>query len=72
VSEYLRDVGIQVMNWPARSRDLNPMEHLLDNMGRRLEEQMPPPANLKGVRQLVVEVWEDVDQGAIRVESHSQ
>jgi hypothetical protein len=60
------------MNWQARSRDLNPMEHLLDNMGRRLQEQMPPPANLKEVRQLVVEVWEDVDQGAIRVESHSQ
>jgi hypothetical protein len=60
------------MNWPARTPDLNPMEHLLDNMGRRLQEQMPPPANLKEVRQLVVEVWEDVDQGAIRVESHSQ
>jgi hypothetical protein len=42
------------------------MEHLLDNMGRRLQEQMPPPANLKEVRQLVVEIWEDVDQGAIR------
>jgi hypothetical protein len=60
------------MNWPARTPDLNPMEHLLDNMGRRLQEQTLAPANLKEVRQLVVEVWEDVDQGAIRVESHSQ
>jgi hypothetical protein len=38
VSEYLQDVGIQVMNRPGRSPDLNPMKHLWDNMGRGLQE----------------------------------
>jgi hypothetical protein len=63
VKECLRDVGIQFMNWPVRSPDLNPREQLWDNIGKRLQEQMPPPANLNEVRQRVVEIWEDIEQG---------
>jgi hypothetical protein len=54
VSGYLQDVGIQVMNWPARSPDLNPMEHLWNNMGKRLQEQMPLRVN--EVRQRLVQI----------------
>jgi hypothetical protein len=59
------------MNWPARTPDLNPMEHLLDNMGRRLQEQTLAPANLKEIRQRVVQIWEDIYQGAIRALTES-
>ena len=36
VQNYLQEVGINTMDWPARSRDFNPTEHLWDTIGRRL------------------------------------
>jgi transposase len=40
VTDYLHDVGIDTMNWPARSPDLNPIEHLWDVVRNRLERDV--------------------------------
>ena len=34
VNQYLEQEGIERMNWPARSPDLNPIEHAKDMLQR--------------------------------------
>ena len=34
----LRIHNINVLQWPARSQDLSPIEHLLDHLGRQVRE----------------------------------
>ena len=33
VTDYLNNFGVQRMDWPANSQNLNPMEHLWDQLG---------------------------------------
>jgi transposase len=33
---FLQQAEIEILHWPARSSDLNPIEHVWDTMGRRL------------------------------------
>ncbi|GFV11847.1 transposable element Tcb2 transposase [Trichonephila clavipes] len=48
--QLLESEEIERMDWPARSPDLNPIEHLWDFLGRRLESRTLPPVTIRELR----------------------
>ncbi|GFV86273.1 DDE_3 domain-containing protein [Trichonephila clavipes] len=45
------------MEWPARSPDLHPIEHLWDYLGREVAALNPPPRSLHELKQGLLCVW---------------
>lgn len=65
VVDYLRAVEINTMGWPAHSPDLNPIEHVWDNLGRRLKKRNPAPACLDDLKNALQEEWDGIPQDYI-------
>lgn len=67
VTRYLEDVGIRVMQWPARSPDLNPIEHLWDTLKQKVRARNPAPTTLGELEIAVNEEWDRIPQGTIKI-----
>ncbi|GFS51960.1 transposable element Tc3 transposase [Trichonephila clavipes] len=48
--QLLESEDIERMDWPARSPDLNPIEHVWDFLGRRLAARTLPPVMIRELR----------------------
>lgn len=66
VNEYLQEVGISKLDWPARSPDLNPIEHIWDMLKRKVRSSACPPQTLTELRNAALAAWEDIPQVVIR------
>ncbi|UYV77201.1 hypothetical protein LAZ67_15000099 [Cordylochernes scorpioides] len=55
VNEYLQSENIRRMDWPARSPNLNPIEHVWDALGRRIGARHPSPRTLVELRTVLLE-----------------
>ncbi|GFX76629.1 transposable element Tcb2 transposase [Trichonephila clavipes] len=47
VENFLFEEGIVRMEWPACFPDMNPIEHVWDDLGRRVAGHQPPPQTLQ-------------------------
>lgn len=57
VDEFLQEEDIQRMEWPARSPDMNPIEHAWDALGRQIASRQPPPRTLQDLHIALHEEW---------------
>lgn len=64
--DYLQQHNVEVLPWPAYSPDLSPIEHLWDQLGRRLSRRTPAPANRQQLITALQEEWESIPQDNIR------
>ena len=53
--------GFEVMQWPAQSPDLNPIEHLWGHLKRRLASYPNPPGGITELWDRVQKEWEAID-----------
>ena len=53
---YLQQHNIRVLPWPALTPDLNPIEHLWDEVKRRLHNVRPVPATAAELRTAALDV----------------
>lgn len=65
VNEYLQDEGVERMEWPANSPDLNPIEHLWDQLGRSVRQRVTDRTTLAELRLILVEEWNAIPQARV-------
>ena len=64
--QYLEDEGIDTIEWPSRSPDLNPIEQLWDIMFRSIRCSQVAPQTLQELTDALRQIWEDIPQDTIR------
>ncbi|GFT25416.1 transposable element Tcb2 transposase [Trichonephila clavipes] len=63
--QLLESEDIERMDWPARSPDLNPIEHVWDFLGRRLVARTLPPVTIRELRLALQDEWAAMPQQLI-------
>ena len=61
---YLQDVGIQVLRWPFKSPDLNPIEHVWD-LGRRIRHNYSELHIVVQLEQVLLHEWDEIEQDEV-------
>ncbi|GFU69018.1 transposable element Tcb1 transposase [Trichonephila clavipes] len=62
VEDSLFKEGIKRLEWPARSTDMNPIEHVWDALRRRIAGRQPPPQTLQELERALLEEWNRIPQ----------
>ncbi|GBO05985.1 hypothetical protein AVEN_158293-1 [Araneus ventricosus] len=65
VRSYLESETISQMEWPARSPDLNPIEHVWVMLGRQIAGRSVPLGTLHELQQALLQEWALFPQQAI-------
>lgn len=66
VTRYLEQETIERMDWPARSPDLNPVEHAWDMLQRRLSARNRQPETLDELQNALLQEWAQIPQADFR------
>ena len=62
VQQFLQQNNVDHLDWPTRSLDLSPIEHLLDILGQRVRQRVPLPRTLQALSAALQEKWRRIPQ----------
>jgi transposase len=62
VCDFLQDRNVSVLAWPAKSPDVNPIEHVWDLLDRRMRVRAILPRNVWELAGALVEEWGNISQ----------
>ena len=60
VTTYLQANAIETLPWPARSPDLNPLEHIWDILGHQIQKMDSPPQTLDELEAALHREWQQL------------
>jgi transposase len=66
VTAYLQSEAVTSVPWPATNPELNPIEHIWDMLGRRIQAQEPPVQNIRQLKTALYREWQQLSQQDIR------
>lgn len=64
--QFLQQNNVPVLQWPARSPDCNPIEHMWDELGRRLRQRPHAPNTVDELSQALLEEWNNIPRRVYR------
>ena len=62
VQQFLQQNNVDHLDWPARSPDLSPIEHVWDILGKRIRQRVPRPRMLQALGAALQEEWKRIPQ----------
>ncbi|GBM58914.1 hypothetical protein AVEN_80714-1 [Araneus ventricosus] len=65
VEEFLESEDIRRVDWPVRSPDHNPIEHVWDALGKAIETRNPPPRTIQEMKTALLNEWGQLPQEMI-------
>ena len=66
VNDHLAAQGIRRLDWPSNSPDLNPIEHVWDQIGRAVYRRVTDATTLRDLPQFLREEWDALPQQRIQ------
>jgi transposase len=64
--EWLKTNKIEVLDWPAQSPDMNPIENLWEIIDRRIKRRKERPQNCEELWEIIKIEWNNIDKDTIR------
>lgn len=58
---FMQQTEIPLLPWPGQSPDLNPIEHLWDELERRIRAKKENPKNLRELEMFLQECWSQIE-----------
>ncbi len=66
VQHFLQQEAVQTIPWPAVSPDMNPIEHVWDFIGRKINQHNPKCQNVDELRTAILQEWQQFPQERLR------
>jgi hypothetical protein len=66
VQHFLQQEAVQTIPWPAMSPDMNPLEHVWDYIGRKINQRNLKCQNIDELRTAISQEWHQFPQERLR------